>query len=144
MNIQPFANFEAYETFLYALPDSFSSVLQTTVVLIRSGKSIATAKGEVIFQNGIRLVMREQLLSFGVVEIEDYGYEVWRDDELLYWYDSQPHPHIPELQDTHPHHKHLPPDIKHNRILAPGLSFAQPNLPFLMAEIERSVLAIGD
>jgi hypothetical protein len=43
------------------------------------------------------------------------------------------------LQSTHPHHKHEHPDIKHNRIVAPGLSFAQPNLPFLIAEIERDL-----
>ncbi len=36
-----------------------------------------------------------------------------------------------------PHHKHIPPDIKHHRIPAPGLSFQQPNLPFLIEEIER-------
>lgn len=129
--------------FLYALPNYFPSIQQTTVVLIRSGKSIATAKGEVFFRNGTRLVMREQLLSFDAVEIEDYGYEVWRSDALLYWYDSQPHPHIPELQATHPHHKHLPPDIKHNRVVAPGLSFTQPNLPFLITEIEGSVQTAG-
>ena len=61
----------------------------------------------------------------------------------LYWYDSQPHPHTPELQNTHPHHKHIPPDIKHNRIPAPGLSFTQPNLPFLIEEIGREVLGGG-
>jgi len=30
----------------------------------------------------------------------------------------------------HPHHKHISPDLKHHRIPAPNLSFAQPNLPF--------------
>ena len=39
-------------------------------------------------------------------------------------------------QSTHPHHKHIPPDIKHNRIPAPGLSFDEPNLPFLIREVE--------
>lgn len=38
-----------------------------------------------------------------------------------------------------PHHKHIPPDIKHNRIPAPGLSFSQPNLPFIIAEIEAQI-----
>lgn len=28
--------------------------------------------------------------------------------EKLYWYDSQPHPNDPILQNTHPHHKHVP------------------------------------
>ena len=41
---------------------------------------------------------------------------------------------------THPHHKHLPPDIKHHRIPAPGLSFTAPNLSFLIEEIETSLI----
>jgi len=35
-----------------------------------------------------------------------------------------------------PHHKHIPPDSKHNRIPAPGLSFTEANLPFLIREVE--------
>lgn len=53
----------------------------------------------------------------------------------LYWYDSQEHPDDPTLASTHPHHKHIPPDIRHHRILAPHLSFYQPNLPFLIEEV---------
>jgi len=63
------------------------------------------------------------------------SYSVFRGEEKIYWYDPQPHPHIPDLASTHPHHKHIPPDIKHNRIPAPGLSFERPNLPFLIQEI---------
>jgi hypothetical protein len=44
------------------------------------------------------------------------------------------------LASAHPHHKHVPPDIKRHRISAPGLSFIRPNLPFLIEEIEREVL----
>lgn len=40
----------------------------------------------------------------------------------------------------HPHHKHVPPDIKHHRIPAPGLSFDRPNIPRLIEEIERELL----
>jgi len=32
-------------------------------------------------------------------------------------------------------------DIKHHRIPAPNLSFERPNLPFLIEEIERKLLA---
>lgn len=39
------------------------------------------------------------------------------------------------LASTHPHHKHIPPDTKHHRVLAPGLRFDQPNLPILIEEI---------
>ena len=42
------------------------------------------------------------------------------------------------LADTDPHHKHIPPDIKHHRIPAPDLSFSHPNLPFLIEEIENT------
>lgn len=40
---------------------------------------------------------------------------------------------------AHPHHKHIPPDIKHHRIPAPEMSFTQPNLPVLIREIEESI-----
>lgn len=33
----------------------------------------------------------------------------------------------------------IPPDIKRNRVPAPGLSFTQPNLPILLQEIEQEV-----
>jgi hypothetical protein len=32
--------------------------------------------------------------------------------------------------------EHVPPDIEHHRVPAPGLSFSAPNLPFLIEEIE--------
>lgn len=34
----------------------------------------------------------------------------------------------------------VPPDIKHHRIPAPGLSFDSPNLPMLIGEIIRAIL----
>jgi hypothetical protein len=69
-------------------------------------------------------------------DIEGYSYEAWLGSDKLYWYDSQPHPHDPTLTSTDPHHTHVPPDIKHNRIPAPGLTFSAPNLPFLIHEVE--------
>jgi len=95
----------------------------------------------VVFGGGVRLVMSERLmLDDGLIQIVSYGYEVWRGAEKLYWYDSQPHPDDATLVSTLPHHKHVPPDIKHHRIPAPGLSFKLPNLPFLIAEIEKEFL----
>ncbi len=73
----------------------------------------------------------------GTLLIDSYSYDVFQADLQIYWYDSQPHPHIPDLASTDPHHKHIPPDLKHNRIPAPGLSFSAPNLPFLIREIEN-------
>jgi hypothetical protein len=39
------------------------------------------------------------------------------------------------------YHRHVPPNIKRNRIPAPGLSFTRPNLTFLIEEIEREILS---
>jgi hypothetical protein len=130
-----------YETYVYTLAQQHPIVQRSTLTVIRRGAMAAVLRGSVEFFDGYRLVVREKL-SFaqptGV--IKSYGYEIWRDNELLYWYDSQPHPHDPTLASTHPHHKHVPPDIKHNRRPAPGLSFSQPNLPALIAEIEQLLL----
>ncbi len=63
--------------------------------------------------------------------------KVWRGDEKLYWYDSQPHPDNPVLQSSDPHHKHLAPNPKQNRIPAPAMSFTQPNLPVIIEEIAK-------
>jgi hypothetical protein len=93
-------------------------------------------QGELTFADGYRLSVRERL-SFddGTVAIESYGYEIWHNAEKTAWYDSQSHPDAPELASTHPHHKHIPPDIKHHRISAPKMSFVQPNIPALIDEI---------
>lgn len=69
-----------------------------------------------------------------------YFYQLTYKGEPLWWYDPMPHPHIPELQSTHPHHKHIPPDIKRHRVPAPELSFIEPNLPYLIEQVEQTVL----
>jgi hypothetical protein len=139
--MNPFHSLAEYEAYIYTLPQRFPRIQRSTLVVVRRGDAVAAIQGEIEFPQGIRLIVREKVSfsrSLGV--IEGYGYEVWQDRTLLYWYDSQPHPHIPELQTNHPHHKHIPPDIKHNRIPAPGLSFEQPNLLFLIEEIEHTLL----
>lgn len=133
----PFRTPEDYELFLYTLGNKFASVRSTTVVLIRLGSSLARISGEITFDQGIRLVVRERAIFHRLPLVLDwYGHEVWQGEEKLYWYDSQPHPNTPSLQSTHPHHKHVHPDIKHNRIPAPNMSFTHPNLPALIQEIE--------
>ena len=128
---------EDYELFLYTLADRFSSVRRSTMTLVRRGTSLARVAGEIFFDQSTRLVVRERIIYDRLpITVDWYGYEVWRHEEKLYWYDSQPHPDDPLLQSTHPHHKHIPPDIKHNRIPAPEMSFAQPNLLKLIPEIE--------
>jgi hypothetical protein len=133
----PLRTFEDYELFLYTLTNQFASVRRSTVRLIRQGTTLARVTGEFIFDDDIRLVVRERLVyQRPSTVIDSYGYEVWRGAAKLYWYDSQPHPGDLSLQGTDPHHKHIPPDIRHHRIPAPEMSFARPNLPALIREIE--------
>jgi len=139
--VNPLNSLTEYEEFVYSLPKQLSAIDYTTLVVARRGVATATVRGEIIFSGGIRLVVSERLmLDAGVLRIVSYGYEVWRGAEKLYWYDSQPHPDDPALASTHPHHKHVPPDPKHNRQPAPELSFTAPNLLFLIAEIEQDLL----
>ena len=136
--MNPFQSLRDYEEFIYTLPQRFPSMSHSTLVVVRRGARVATVSGEIAFPNGYRLVVKERLtFDSGPVALIRYGYEVWHGSDKLCWYDSQPHPDTPSLAGTHPHHKHIPPDIKHHRVPAPELSFSKPNLPFLIREIER-------
>ena len=130
-----------YEAFVYSLADRYPAVLRATLVVISRGRGAAEVSGELEFEEGVRLGVREYLrFDLRPPRLLQYSYEICRGSEKLFWYDSQPHPGDPVLATTHPHHKHVPPDIKHNRLPAPSLSFTEPNLPVLVAEIEREVL----
>jgi hypothetical protein len=135
--MNPFQSLRDYERFVYTLQQQFPHVLRSTLVVAQRGRLFAELMGEITFGGGHRLVVYERLSwDTGPLIIEGYSYEAWRGSEKLYWYDSQPHPTDPTLASSHPHHKHVPPDIKHHRIPAPGLSFTTPNLLFLIREIE--------
>ena len=155
---EPLSSPQAYEAYLYGLGERYPFVQRSTLVYIPSGALFGHVEGIVFFEGRIVLCVREYL-NFELGVIEGYGYEVSRamapqgipdvaeycrasypHKEKLYWYDSFPHPTDPALASTDPHHKHVPPDIKRHRVPAPGLSFARPNLPFLVEEIEREVL----
>jgi hypothetical protein len=138
--MNPFQSLHEYEVFIYTLPQRNSSIVRSTLVIARRGRTIATLQGEIFFVQGYRLIVRERLSTdMGQVMIESYGYEIWHNEELLYWYDSQPHPDDPTLQSTHPHHKHIHPNIKHNRVPAPQMSLERPNIPVLIEEIEAQI-----
>ncbi len=139
----PLRTAEDYELFLYTIPEQFLSVKLSMLTFIRKGASLARVAGEIYFDKQIRLIVRERILYDRLPAIIDwYGYEVWQGKEKLYWYDSQPHPNDLGLQSTHPHHKHVPPNMNHNRVPASDLTFDKPNLPFIIKEIE-SMLEIG-
>jgi hypothetical protein len=111
------------------------SVARSTVAAWSDSPRTGILEGEVFFVHGIRLRLREEL-DFEAALITAYGYEVYRGDERLFWYDDFPHPNDPTLASTFPHHKHVQPDIRNHRIPAPGMSYTLPNLPRLAQEIE--------
>lgn len=138
--MNPFRSLRDYEEFVYTVRQIFPSVKNSTLVVVPRGRRTAVLRGQLVFGHGHRLTARERLSSdCDTVVIESYGYEIWHGSDKAAWYDSQPHPNDHALQSSHPHHKHVPPNIKHNRIPAPHLSFAQPNLPVLIEEIEALV-----
>jgi len=112
------------------------TVERSTVLVWSDSPYTGVAEGEVFLSNDIRLRLREEL-DFHAGLITSYGYEIYRDSQRLYWYDDFPHPNDPNLASTFPHHKHVPPDIKHNRISAPEINFNRPNLPVIIREIEE-------
>ena len=133
----PLRTVEDYELFLYTLKQQFPFVKHSTLILTRRGSSLARVSGELQFEHEIRLVVRERILFHRLpAVIDEYGYEVWKGHDKLYWYDAQPHPNDLILQSTYPHHRHIQPNIRNNRIPAPESSFTEPNLPMLIREIK--------
>lgn len=126
-----------YERLIYTLPTQYHAILMSTLILTPPGLDTARLTGLLTF--GIDLVLCVyEMLDFQQGIIIAYRYEVSRcvppfaitplpdadvycrahyaDKHKMYWYDSWPHPHDSTLASTYPHHKHVPPDIKHHRI----------------------------
>ena len=92
----PFRTPEDYELFLYSLVERFPSISRSTLVFVRVGATMARIAGELFLKNGIRLMIRERAVFDRLpLVIDGYGYEAWRGEKKLYWYDSQPHPNEP-------------------------------------------------
>jgi hypothetical protein len=138
MTDNPLASVAHYTLFLAELLHR-PSVERSTITSWSVSPYTGITEGELFFRGGFRLRMREEV-DFAEQIITSYGYEVYREAEKLYWYDDFPHPNDPTLASTHPHHKHVPPNIKRNRIPAPNMSFTVPNLPQIIQEVE-SLLA---
>jgi hypothetical protein len=134
MSDQPLKSLSDYSRFVAELLNR-PPVERSTVTVWSASPYTGVAEGEVFFSNNLRLRIREEL-DFDAGLITAYGYEVYRETDRLYWYDDFPHPDDPTLASTFPHHKHVPPNIKRNRIPAPEISFTEPNLPVLLQEIE--------
>ena len=124
-----------YARLIFFLLADRATIESHTVAVYTTSQTIGITRGHVVFRSGHVLRVFEQV-DFVAHRIVRYFYELTYEGEPLWWYDSMPHPDVPELQSTHPHHKHVPPDVKHNRIPAPEMSFTRPNLPVLIREIE--------
>lgn len=137
MTDNPLASLADYSNFIAEILNR-ESVETSTVTVWSASPYTGTAEGEVFFINGYRLRLREEI-DFADALITSYGYEVYREQEKLYWYDDFPHPDDPTLASTFPHHRHEPPNIKRNRVPAPGISFNEPNLVQIVEEIEERI-----
>lgn len=131
------ASFADYSRKISELVDC-SIVERSTVAVWSNSPYTGIAEGEIYFSHGFRIRMHEEI-DFTAALITSYGYEVYQDEERLFWYDDFPHPHDPTLAATFPHHKHVPPDIKRHRVPAYGIGYKQCNLPLLINEIETLI-----
>jgi len=135
MPSNPLASLAAYSQFLAQSLEQ-PSVRHSTVSVWSDSPYTGIAEGEVLGPGNVRLRLREEC-DFEAGRITSYGYEFYRREERLFWYDDFPHPDDPSLASTFPHHKHQPPDIRHHRVPAPELSFSTPNLPFLLCTLAK-------
>jgi len=131
-------SYAEYARLIYDLLADRPTVEGHTLAVYTVSQTIGVARGQIVLRSGHVLHVFEQI-DFVAHRILKYFYELTYQGESLWWYDPMPHPGVAELQSTHPHHKHIPPDIKHHRIPASELSFTEPNLPFLVAEIEQGL-----
>jgi len=134
-----FFTVQAYSELIYTLPSQHVSIQHSTLVLANIGPTLARLEGQIIFTNDVVLDVWE-LIDWDEARILNYSYEIYRAGDKIIWYDPFEHPQHPELAATFPHHKHILPDIKHHRVPAPGIHFDQPNLPYLIDEIEHDIL----
>ena len=59
----PFRTLQDYELVLYTLIEQIPSIARLTIVFVRVGASMAKVSGELFLKNGIRLVVRECLVT---------------------------------------------------------------------------------
>jgi len=73
----PLRTAKDYELFLYTLAEAFPVIRHSNLTFVRLGASLARVAGELSFEHGIRLIVRERLTFDRLpATIDWYGYEV--------------------------------------------------------------------
>ena len=136
------SSIEEYSQAIYAFLDNAPQVRRHTLRIYPRGARLGVMEGTVEFDHGMVLRVFERL-DFARQRILVYSYEIWQGQQQLIWYDPQEHPNDASLAASFPHHKHVPPDIKHHRVPAPEISFTYPNLPALIKQVTLLLSASG-
>jgi hypothetical protein len=129
-----------YSAFVYALAERHAFIVGSTLTLAPVGATLAKLEGRIECKNEIHIEVWE-LIDFAARRIRTYSYEIYRSGEKICWYDAWEHPEIPALATTFPHHRHLPPNLRDNRVAAPGISFQSPNLDIILKDVHRDWLS---
>ena len=135
----PLEDISSYSAYVYAVADRYPFVTGSTLTLALIGATLAKLEGRIDCKAGVHLEVWE-LVDFAACRIRTYSYEIYREGEKICWYDAWEHPEIPELAATFPHHKHLPPNLRENRVPAAGVSFESPNLDIVLEDVRRNWL----
>jgi hypothetical protein len=70
--VNAFQSLHDYEEFIYTLPQRFSCISRSTLVVVRRGARVVTVAGEIAFAKGHRLVVKERL-TFDKGDFACYG-----------------------------------------------------------------------
>jgi hypothetical protein len=132
----PLDDIGSYSVFVYALGERHPFITGSTLTLAPIGATLAKLEGRIECQGGIYLEVWE-LVDFEAKRIRTYSYEVYRASEKICWYDAWEYPEVSLLAVTFPHHKHMPPDLRNNRVPALGIGFDAPNLDVVMGDVLR-------
>jgi len=141
--MSPLADISGYSRHVHSIQERFPFVTQSTLRVIPLGATLARVEGRMECLGGIAIEVLE-LVDFAEHRLRSYSYEVYRRQEKVCWYDHWPHPELPELAATFPHHRHMLPNLRDNRQPAPGMSFAQPNLDTVLADVARDFAPTDD
>ena len=134
----PLEDIARYSAWVYALAERHPCVTGSALALAPFGATLARLEGRIGCEGGLATDVWE-LVDFATHRIRTYSYEVQRHGEKIGCYDAWPHPEVAELTATFPHHKHVPQDLRHHRVPAPGISFETPNLDVVIEDVQRPI-----